>query len=170
MFILAEVTSWQDKRDSSYRVAPADGGSRFFLLNPNRFFNIKADPSNAAHSQFEFYDNHLDRRESYGYVKANVSVAEIIAADDTAFHSNMMTFDIHRNNNPNKATVATTLPVSCIAYFDDYNQDNEHVWMVYYCAAWRRHEVLVHGTLEGIEDKLRTGTSTSTSTTTTESR
>jgi hypothetical protein len=167
MFILTEVTSWHDKRDSTYRVAPLDKGSRLFLLNPNRFLNIKANPSDATKSQFEFYDNHLDRRESFGLVKCNSSVAEIIAADDTAFHSNMMTFNIHPHNNTAKTAIATTLPVSCIAYFDDYNQDNEHVWMVYYTAAWRRHEVLVEGTLEGIEDRLETGTTTTTSTTTT---
>ena len=176
MFLIANIYSWSDKRDSAYRVAPLDErllGYRDFLINPNRISDLieGGDTTLAVPtSWFKFFDNHLDRRESWSYVKAYIAVSTIITAADTAFFSNMATFPICRNNNPDALTVDTTLPVSCIAYFDRYNpRPTEYVWMVYYNAAFKRREVLVKYSLEEVEDILETGT-TSTSTTTTEQR
>jgi hypothetical protein len=175
MFVLANVTSWVDKRDSSYRVAPSDvSGYRTFLLNPNRFSDIIVGSDNSLavpRAWFKFFDNHLDRRESWGYIKANIAVSTIIATDNTDFFSNMITLPICRNNNPDALTVDTTLPVECIAYFDRYNpRPTEYVWMVYYNAAFKRREVLVKYNIEQVEDILETGTTSTTSTTTTEQR
>jgi hypothetical protein len=78
----------------------------------------------------------------------------------------MATFPICRHNNPDAATVDTTLPISCIAYFDRYNpRPTEFVWMVFYNAAYKRREVLVKYNIEQVEDILETGTTTSTTTT-----
>lgn len=117
--------------------------------------------------RFKFFDNYLDRRESWSVIKANTSVAAIQAADDTPFFSNMITLPIHRNNDPDKATVDTTIPVSALAYADKYNRDDEHIWVIFYNAAFKRREVLTHLTLEQLEDIAETGTTSTTSTTTT---
>ncbi len=171
MYFLANITSWSDQRDSSYRVAPSDkAGYRTILLNPNRISDLKeADDSTiiVPKSIFKFFDNHLDRREGYSTIKANIAVSTIINADDTAFASNMITINIHKNNNPDKATVATTLPVSCIAYADKYNQDDEHCWIIYYNAAFKRREVLADLTIEQLEDIAETGSTSTTTTTST---
>ncbi len=123
-------------------------------------------------SWFKFFDNHLDRRESWSYVKARVAVSTIVSTADTAYASLFATFPICKNNNPNGLVIDTTLPVSCIAYFDRYNPiPTEYVWMVYYNAAFKRREVLVKYNIEQVEDILETGTtSTSTSTTPDEER
>ncbi len=162
-FLLAEVYDWSDQRDSAYRVAPADGGSRIFLLNPNRFSDVieGLDTTLAIPTAwFKFFDNHLDRRERWSYIKAILAVSEIITAADTAANSNMVTLPIHRQNNPDKATVDTTLPISCIAYVDDYNQDDEHCWVVYYNAAFKRREVLCNYTMTQVELLINHGTLT----------
>lgn len=168
MYFLANITNWSDTRDSAYRIAPSDNlGYRTILLNPNRIGELlEADDSTiqVPKSIFKFWDNHLDRREKWSVVKANIAVATIIAAADTPFASAMITINIHKDNNPNKATVATTIPVSCLAYADKYNQDDEHCWIVYYNAAFKRREVLADLTIEQLEDIAETG-STSTSTT-----
>lgn len=167
MFILSQVTKWVDSRDSSKRAHKRDIfdlGYRLFLLNPNRFVDIKVKGTG---SSFKFSDVDRDRREATSYLETNSTVAEIIAAHDTAFHSNFITLGFYPKNNPHKTPVDTTVPVEYIAYFDDYN-DPAHpgcVWMVYERAGWRRVEQLVEGTLEGIEDRLETGTSTSSTTT-----
>lgn len=166
MFILTEVTNWSDKRDSAYRVAPIDGAHRDFVLNINRFSDIIVDPNDVNKSQFKFFDNYRDRRESWSYIKSNTSVAEIIATHDIPLHSNMITLNIHRWNNPLKETVATTLPLECIAYLDKYNQDDIHCWLVYYNAAFKRREVLADITLDTFIDIVETGTTSTTSTTT----
>lgn len=173
MFFLSLIEDWKDQRDSSYRVAPLDlrkANGRWYLINPNRCNEIIVDPNNANKSQFKLFDNFKDRREGWSYVKADISVAEITAADDTPFHSNMITLDIYRKNDPTKATVATTMPVECIAWFKEYNPLPGYVWMCYVNGAFRRKEVLVGGTLQEIEDKLETGTTSTTSSTTTEER
>jgi hypothetical protein len=162
-FLLTEVYDWSDQRDSAYRVAPADSGSRFFLLNPNRFSDIieGGDTTLAVPtSWFKFFDNYLDRRERWSYIKANIAVSTIITAADTAAFSNMVTLPIHRQNNPAKATVDTTVPISCIAYVDDYNQDDEHCWIVYYNAAFKRREVLCNYSMTEVELLINHGTLT----------
>jgi hypothetical protein len=168
MFIWTPFYSWSDKRDSAYRVAPLDerlNGYREFLINPNRISDLIEGQDTTIQvptSWFKFFDNHLDRREGWSYGKAYIAVATIIATDNVDFHSNMVTLPICRNNNPDALTTDTTLPVSCIAYFDRYNpRPTEFVWMVYYNAAFKRREVLVHYSLEDIEDLLESGTTTS---------
>jgi len=168
-YFIATVTNWSDQRDSAYRIAPADSGSRQILLNPNRISDLKeADDSTiqVPKSIFKFFDNHLDRREKWSTIKANIAVSSIIAAADTPFASQMITINIHRDNNPNKATVATTMPVACIAYADDYNPlPDTHCWIVYYNAAFKRREVLADLTIEQLEDIAETGTTSTTTTT-----
>jgi hypothetical protein len=173
MFILLNVTSWADERDSAYRVSPVDetlNGYRTFFINPNRISDLIVGQDNSLavpRAWFKFFDNHLDRRERWSYIKANIAVATIIATADTALASTMATFPICRNNNPDGLTVDTTLPWSCIAYFDRYNpRPTEFVWMVYYNAAFKRREVLVKYNIEQIEDIAETGSTTTTSTTT----
>lgn len=172
MFILGEITKWQDGRDSSKRTHKRDIwnlGYRLFLLNPNRFSDIKV---HGTGSSFKFFDVDRDRRENSSYVECNTTVADIITTTDVPLHSNMVTLNFYPKNNPHKTVVPTTLNVADIAYFDDYNDPNHPncVWMVYERAGFRRVEQLVEGTLEGIEDILETGTTTTTSTTTTEQR
>lgn len=167
MFILTELTKWVTSRDGNSRVHKRDiwdNSYRLFLLNPNRFVDIKVKGTG---SSFKFSDVDRDRKEGTSYCESNSTVAEIIAAHDTAFHSNFITLDFYPKNNPHKTVVPTTLSVDCIAYFDDYN-DPDHpncIWCIYERAGFRRVEQLVEGTLEGVEDRLRTGTSTTTTTT-----
>jgi hypothetical protein len=171
MFILSLVTKWQDGRDSSKRVHKRDtwdNVGRWFLLNPNRFVDIK-DRSTIAigRSSLKFSDVDRDRRENLSYMELNSSPAEIIAQHDVPFHSKFITLGFYPKNNPHKTTVDTTVLVDWIAYFDDYN-DPDHpdcVWMVYERAGFRRVEQLVEGTLEEIEDRLETGTTSTTTTT-----
>ena len=173
MFLFINITSWSDERDSAYRVSPVDErllGYRTFLINPNRISDLIVGADNTLAvptSWFKFFDSHLDRRERWSYIKANMAVATIIATSDTAFASTMATFPICKNNNPDGLTTDTTLPVACIAYFDTYNpRPTEFVWMVYYNAAFKRREVLVKYNLEQVEDILETGDTTTTSSTT----
>lgn len=173
MFFIATITNWSDQRDSAYRIAPTDKlGYREILLNPNRISDlVEAGDSTIQipKSVFKYFDNPLDRREKWGVVKANIAVSTIINAADTAFASNMITINIHKNNNPDNATVATTIPVSCIAYADRYNPDpDNHCWIVYYNAAFKRREVLADLTIEQLEDIAETGATTTSTTTTTE--
>jgi hypothetical protein len=100
-------------------------------------------------------------------VEANSTVAEIIADHDTAFHSKFITLPFYPKNNPRKTPIDTTIDVEDIAYFDDYNDpDYPHcIWLVYNTKAFKRIEQLVEGTLEGVRDRLETGTSTSTTST-----
>ena len=173
MFLLTEIYEWRDERDSTYRVAPLDeklNGYRQFLINPNRISDLIEGSDTTLMiptSWFKFFDNHLSLRERWSYIKCYTAVSTIINTADTAFFSSMVTLPICRNNNPDGLTTDTTLPVSCIAYFDRYNpRPTEFVWLVYYNAAFKRREVLVKYNIEQIEDILETGT-TSTSTTTT---
>lgn len=167
MFILTQLTKWVDNRDSKKRVHARDiwdNGYRWFLLNPNRFVDIKVKGTG---SSFKFSDVDRDRREATSYIESNSTVAAIIAAHDTAFFSKFITLNFYPKNNPHKTPVATTLEVDDIAYFDDYN-DPDHpncVWMIYQRGGFRRVEQLVEGTLGGIENRLETGTSTTTTTT-----
>jgi len=167
MFLLTELTSWQRGRDSGKRVHARDifeNGYRLFLINPNRIVDLKVDDDG---SMFLFSDNHRDRRENLSFVRSNSTVAEVIAQHDVAFHSKFITLGFYPKNNPHKTPVDTTIEVEDIAYFDDYN-DPDHpncVWVVYCRKGFRRVEQLVEGTLEGIEDRLRTGTTSSTTTT-----
>jgi hypothetical protein len=167
MFLLTQITKWTDSRDSSKRTHKRDIfdlGYRLFLINPNRIVNLKVKGTG---SSFKFSDNHRDRQEATSYIEANSTVAEIIAQHDVAFHSKFITLNFYPKNNPHRTPVAVTTDVEDIAYFDDYN-DPAHpgcVWMVYNVKAFKRVEQLVEGTLEGIEDRLETGTSTSSTST-----
>jgi len=172
MYKICTVTNWSDSRDSTRRIAPADvSGSRQILLNPNRFSDIKVRDLTLVTSKsiFKFFDNHLDRREGYSVVKADDPVVSLITAADTAFHSNMITLPIHKNNNPDNATVDHTMNVDCIAYADSYNPDpTNHCWVVYYNAAFKRREVLTSYNIDQIADIAETGSTTTTTTSTTE--
>jgi hypothetical protein len=139
-------------------------GSRWFLLNPNRFVNIKVD---GAGSNFIFSDNHRDRRENLSFLRSNSTVAEIITAYDTDFASNFLTLPICPKNNPLLTPVDTTLDVEDIAYFDAYNPDPDNFcWMIYNYKAFKRVEVLVSYNMDQIEDVAETGTTTTTSSST----
>jgi hypothetical protein len=163
-FFLAQVYNWSDQRDSAYRVAPSDNlGYRTFLLNPNRISElIEGNDTSIAvpTAWFKFFDNYLSNREGWSYVKTYMAASTIITAADTALHSTMVTLPIHRNNNPDKATVDTTLPCSCIAYVDDYNQDTEHCWIIYYLSGFKRREVLCNYNIYEVERLINHGTLT----------
>jgi hypothetical protein len=154
-FFIADVTDWKDKRDSSYRIAPADAGVRDFVLNPNHIGELKVGDDSTVPiptSWFQYWDNHLDRRESNGYIKANIALSSITTAADTAFHSNSITLPIFKHNNPDNDTVDITIPVTCIAYADRYNPaPHDYCWVIFYLASWKRREVLTALTLEQIE-------------------
>lgn len=174
---IANVYSWSDQRDSAYRIAPADirkQGYRRIVLNPNRISDlVVGDDStdNVPTAWFKYFDNLGDRRERWSFVKAYISVAEIITAADTPYDSAMVTINIHKHNDPTKATVATTIPWTCLAYADDYNPlPDEHCWIVYYNSTFRRREVLADLNIDQLEDEAETGTTSTTSTTTTEQR
>lgn len=169
MFILSEVTKWVDNRDSKKRVHKRDEwalGHRLFVLNPGRMVEIKVHGNG---SSFKFSDNDRDRREATSYLETNSTVAELITAHDTAFHSNFITLDFYPKNNHYKTPVATTLDVNDIAYVDDYNDpdhpDHDCVWIVYNRKGFKRVEQLVRGTLDSIIDLLETGTTSTTTTT-----
>lgn len=161
-FKILEITNWSDKRDSAYRIAPADGGHRHILLNTDEHMSdILVDPSDANKSIFKYFDNPKDRRESYSVIHANNTVASIIAAADTPFDSNYITLPIHKNNNPEAATVDTTIPVTSLSFADRCNRDpNNHCWVVYYNAAFKRREVLTHLSIEDLEYLSETGSTT----------
>lgn len=169
MFILAEVTKWSDRRDSQKRVTTLDEnqlGSRWFLLNPNRFVNIKAHGTGSC---FKFSDNHRDRRENLSYIECESTPAELETAYNTDFDSNFITLGIFPKNDPDKTPVDTKIDPRDIAYFDAYNPDpDNYSWMIYNYKAFKRVEVLVNHNLDQIEDIAETGTTTTTSTTTTE--
>lgn len=171
-YIIIPITSWSDSRDSAYRIAPTDkAGYREILVNPNRFSEIVEAGDNTVplpKTIIKFFDNHLDRRERYSVLKTNTAVATLVAAADTDFFSTMITINIHKNNNPDAATIATTMPVTAIAYADRYNPDpDNHCWIVYYNAAFKRREVLADLNIEQLEDIAETGSTTTTTTTTT---
>ena len=116
MYVILAVTSWQDQRDSSYRVAPTDRPPthhRHMLLNTSHMSEIKAH--NTTGAIFKYFDNPLDRREGPSTVKVTNSVASIIAAADTTFESNMITLAIHKANNPDNATTDHTIPVESLS-------------------------------------------------------
>lgn len=172
MFILTQITKWQDSRDSSRRTHPRDiafTGYREFLINPNRIVDLKV--RDTTKSSFLFSDNHRDRREGTSFVKSNSTVAAIEAAHNTSFHSKFITLPMCPKNNPTKTAVDTTLDVDDIAYFDRYNDPDYpgFCWVIYCKKAFRRVERLVSYSIEEIEDILETGT-TSTTTTTEESQ
>ena len=170
MFLMAEVTKWDERRDSSHKPTTLDlnqYGSRWFLLNPNRFVNIKA---HGDYSCFLFSENHRDRREALGYIECNSTVDEIQTAHDTEFASKFLTLPIYPKNDPAKTPVDTMIDVDDIAYFDAYNPDpDNYCWMIYNYKAFKRVEVLVGYNLDQVEDVAETGTTTTTSTTTTDS-
>jgi len=171
MYFITHVYSWSDKRDSTNRINAMDtAGYRPILLNPNRISDLIEGSDTTLMiptSWFKFFDNRLDRRESWSYIKCRTAVSSIIDAGDTAFHSSFITLNFFIDNNPDNGTIATTLPVSCIAYADRYNPDNNYCWIVYYNAAFKRRERLANITIEQLEDIAETGT-TSTTTTSTE--
>ena len=166
MYVILAVTSWQDQRDSSYRVAPSDplqGTShhRHMLFNTSHMSEIKAH--NTTGAIFKYFDNPLDRREGPSTVKVTNSVASIIAAADTTFESNMITLAIHKNNNPDNATTDHTIPVESLSWADRYNPDQDnHCWVIFYNGAFKRREVLCNLSIEQLENIADTGT-TSTS-------
>lgn len=160
-FKILKITNWSDSRDSTRRVNVMDNGHRDILVNPNHMSDILVDPSSASKCILKYWDNHLDRREGYSVIHADNTVASIIAASDTPFDSVMITLPIHRHNNPEEKTVDTTIPVKCLAYADRYNPDpNNHCWVVYYNAAFKRREVLTHLSIEDIEHTSETGSTT----------
>lgn len=174
MFIMTEVTLWDERRDSTKKVTTLDEnqyGSRWFLMNPNRFVNIKDRSTLAvAKSSFLFSENHRDRRENLGYVECNSSPAQIQTAHDTEFASNFLTLPIYPKNDPARIPVDTMIDVDDIAYFDAYNPDpDNYCWMIYNYKAFKRVEVLVGYNIDQVEDVAETGTTTTTSTTTTSS-
>lgn len=175
MFILTQVTKWEDRRDSSKRCHVRDVwelGYREFLLNPNRMVDIK-DRSTLVipMSSFLFSDNHRDRREGNSYVECNSSPAQLATAHDTAFASKFITLPFCPKNDPARTPVDTTLDVEDIAYFDRYNDDPDNFCRVVYNAkAFKRIEQLVAYNIEQIEDVAETGNTTTTTTTTTEER
>ena len=176
MVILTEITKWVDSRDSKQRTHLRDiwdVAYRLFILNPNRITDLKV---RGTGSSFKFSDNHRDRREGNSYVESNSTVAEIIAAHDTAYHSKFVTLGFYPKNDPTRTPVDTTIDVEDIAYFDDYNDPDYPAccWLVYDRKAFKRVEQLVNHTFLGIPDILLTGTTSTTSTspadTTTEQR
>lgn len=167
MFAMLEVTKFQDRRDSSKRVTTLDEnqyGSRWFLMNPNRFVNLKAHGNGSC---FLFSDNHRDRRENLSYLECTATVDEIQTTHDTEFVSKFITLPICPKNDPLKTPVDTTLDVEDIAYFDAYNPDPDNFcWMIYNYKAFKRVEVLVSYNIDQVEDVAETGTTTTTSSTT----
>ena len=167
MFIMTEITLWDERRDSTKKVTTLDEnqyGSRWFLMNPNRFVNIKVDGNGSC---FLFSENHRDRRENLGFVRSNSTVDEIQTSHDTEFASKFITLPICPKNDPLKTPVDTTLDVEDIAYFDAYNPDPDNFcWMIYNYKAFKRVEVLVSYNIDQVEDVAETGTTTTTSSTT----
>jgi hypothetical protein len=167
MVILSQLTLWEDSRDSKKRRHLRDLwalGYRWFILNPNRISDLKV---HGTGSSFRFSDNHRDRREATSYVESNSTVAQIITAHDTAYHSKFATFGFYPKNDPHRIPVNTTLDVDDIAYFDDYN-DPDHpncCYLIYDRKAFRRVEQLVNCSFLGIPDLLLTGTTSTTTTT-----
>jgi hypothetical protein len=164
MYLLTQVTSWRDNRDSSQRVHPRDVwelGYREYLINPNRIVDLKVYGNG---SQFLFSDNHRDRRESNSFLRTNSTVAEIITAHDTEFASNFITLPFCPKNDPERTPVDTTLDVGDIAYFDRYNDDPDNFcWVIYNAKAFKRIEQLVAYNIEQVEDVAETGTTTTSS-------
>ena len=171
MFVLANVTKWVDQRDSTKRSHKRDiamVGYRRFLLNPNRFVDIKDRSTLAlARSSFLFSDNHRDRREGNSYLEVNLSPAQLETAHNLAFHSKFVTLPFCPKNNPEKTPVDTTLDTEDLAYFDAYNDPDypNFCWLVYNRKAYKRTEQLVAYNILQIEDILETGTTSTTTTT-----
>jgi hypothetical protein len=147
MWFEAYVTDWKDGRDSSYRVAPSNRGAYVsFVLNPNRISDLEEGDDHSLQvptSKFKYFDNPLNPREKYGYVKTKTAIAVITAAADDAFHSYFITLPMFRNNNPDNATEDKTIPCAYLAYALAYSADASVSWVVYYNGAFKRREVLV---------------------------
>jgi len=163
LFIAKVFKPWVDERDSSNRVSMIDDsfeGHRDFVLNP---YFITDLISHTKGSTFKYSDNIGDRREKWSQIICDKSVAEITTFADTTPHSVAITLPIHKNNNPEKATVDTTIAWATIAYVDRYNPDPEnHCWVIYDRGSFRRVEVLCHLALEDVVDLVRGGTTTTT--------
>ena len=178
MFLWTQITKWVDNRDSKLRVGAVEinhTGYKDFVINPNRISDLKVH--NTTKSSFLFSDNHRDRRENNSYIECNSTVAEIIVAHDTAFHSKFITFPFCPKNDALRTPVDTTLDEGDCAYFCRYQPPpelvakgvdrNDFCWLIYDRKAFKRVEQLVHFSLEDIPDIALTGTTTSTTTTTT---
>jgi hypothetical protein len=163
LFLTKVFRPWVDERDSGNRVSKLDystEGHRDFVLNPYFITDLLV---HASGSTFKYSDNIGDRREKWSNVICDKTVAQIITIADTAAHTNAITLPIHKNNNPEKDTVDTTIAWATIAYAVRYNPDPEHhCWVVYDRGSFRRVEVLCHLALEDIVDLVRSGTTTST--------
>jgi len=167
MLALIQATRWEDRRDSSFRVHPLDlhkDSYRYFLINPNRITEMKVDAATGG-SYFKFSDNHRDRREGNSVVWCNSTVSELQVAHDTAYASNFVTLPFFPKNDPNRTPVDTTIDVSDIAYFCEYNPDpDNYVWLVHNSKAFKRKEQLVNLNLDEAEDIVETGTTSTTTT------
>ena len=165
--LLAQITYWQDGRDSTNRVHARDiweNGYREYLINPNRIVDMRVHGTGSC---FRFSDNHRDRRENTSYIETNSTVAEVITAHDEAYASKFVTLPFCPKNDPDRTPVNTTIDYEDIAYFDRYNDDPDNfVWLVYCRKAFKRVEQLVAYSIEQAEDVVETGDTTTTTTST----
>jgi hypothetical protein len=165
LFIAKVYQNWEDQRDSSNRVHPLDHPSaqgiyREIVLNPYFMTDIL---SHALGSTLKYSDNFGDRREKWSRIVINKNVTQLQAYFDTTPHTNAITLPIHKNNNPEKETVDTTIQWSTISYVTRYNPDPEHhCWIVYDKGSFKRVEVLANLAMEDVPDLVRTGTTTTT--------
>ena len=158
---------WTDQRDSSNRVAQADRPteySRDFVLNPYFITDLKSYTRGGTEiSTFHYSDNIGDRREKWSTVVCDLNVTQIKAIGDTTAHTNSITLPIHKNNNPEKDTVDTTINWATIAYADRYNPDPEnHCWVIYDKGSFKRVEVLCNLALEDLPGLVSGAGTTST--------
>jgi hypothetical protein len=166
LFLAQVYKPWVDQRDSSNRVTTLDHEPEYkreFVLNPHCISDLKVHTKG---STFKFSDNFGDRREKYSIIICNKTKAQIEAIMDTVPFSNAITLPIHKNNNPEKETVDTTIQWAQIAYVDRYNPDPEnHCWVVYTRGSFKRIEVLCNLSIEDVVDLVRSGTTTTTAST-----
>ena len=119
MYLRANVTKWQSSKDSQRRIAPMDGTSRAFILNPSRMSEITTI---SGGSRFLYTERYNDRREAPCYIEVTQSLEEIITAYDTV-GSETLTLSVHRNNNVGNSTHDITIPADALIYADRYNAD-----------------------------------------------
>lgn len=142
MFFITRVTRWDTTRDCDYRIAPLDRGYRDFVLNSNRVNRVK--PITEATSEFVYFDNPKDSKDSHGKIECDSTTENIKGLLDTTSVVKTVTLNVYKDNDPLKTTKSVTIRIEDIAYADRYNRSPEtKSWIVYYDLSFSRKKVLV---------------------------
>jgi len=142
MLALLTITKWQDSRDSGNRVCAMDlPAGRLFLLNTNCISDLM---TRSGGSKFYYNENPFDARELDTYVESDNSVDTITEAFNATASCHYVTLPIHVNNNINRRTINTSIPMGYLMFVNAYNPaPADASWVTYIKDGFKRTEALV---------------------------